>query len=64
MTGDSKVKRLRKTELISKNILRKKKKRKGVQKKKLIDASYETNIKTIVEGHVSPENAYLHSASQ
>ena len=41
-----------------------KKKRKGVQKKKLIDAPFERNIKTAVEEHVSSKNipSYIHSA--
>ena len=41
-----------------------KKKRKGVQKKKLIDAPFERNIKTVVEEHISSKNrpSYIHSA--
>ena len=37
-------------------------KRKGVQKKKLIDTLYESNIKAVVEEHVSSEN--VHSANR
>ena len=36
-----------------------KKKRKGVQKKKLIDAPLESNIKTVSEEQVSSENRHF-----
>ena len=39
--------------LISKKLCRK---RKGAQKKKLIDAACESNINIVVEEHVSSEN--------